>query len=75
MTDTSRTDTVGAGHTVTDATPSNRTADGNARRPAGTDPFGPTTTAETDGSGPDFGMPLTMLALVVLTVLVTRRTD
>ena len=54
------------------ATPSNRTAVGNAHRPAGTDPFG-TTEATTDGTGPGFGPVLAALALAVLAARAARR--
>lgn len=75
ITDATRTDTPTTNTPTTDATPANRTAEGNAFRAAPTDAFGPTTTAETDGSGPGFGLPLTALALAVLAVLAARRTD
>lgn len=72
-TDTPRTDAPNASLTATDATPANRTAAGNAIRPAGTDPFGPTETTTT-ASGPEFGPVLAALALVALAVLLARRT-
>ena len=68
------TDTPTADHTTTEPSPSNRTAEGNAHRPAGTDPFG-TTAATTDGSGPGFGPVLAALALAALSMLAARRND
>ncbi|SEN49387.1 hypothetical protein SAMN05216388_1003246 [Halorientalis persicus] len=67
------TDTPTTHRPTTTATPSNRTAAGNAHRPAGTDPFG-TTAATTDASGPGFGPVLAALAVAVLAVLAVHRT-
>ncbi|AQL42553.1 hypothetical protein BV210_07440 [Halorientalis sp. IM1011] len=73
-TDTSTPDQTTGDRTVTEPSSSNRTAEGNAHRPAGTEPFG-TTAATTDGSGPGFGPVIAALALAALSMLAARRND